>query len=177
MSMCSDLEQKCFITLGKGAQGKAESLSAEITKQWVSILLSGKPRKKPGEGWRVMQSAQRCFSIPQICRHSPSHHAEPWKGRMLLLQCFPCPALSAAEWDPSVSSGHDEVHSLVKYLQCRNSDARKSCLSVQIHLLISKIDKQNHKGHATLTDLRLLLLKISEFLCFYKSKSWNATST
>lgn len=76
--------------------------------------------------WRVMLSAERCFSVPLVCRVSveflPPCPAGPWKER-LLLQCFSCPALSAAVWDPSGPSCYDEVHNLVLHSHCRNSDA------------------------------------------------------
>lgn len=86
--------------------------------QFFSLVNQG----KPGVSWKVL--TQWCFSIPLVCRASPHHPAGPWKERLLLLllQCFSCPALSAAVWDPSGPPGHDEVHNLVLHLHCGNSD-------------------------------------------------------
>lgn len=127
--MCSDLEQKCFITLGKGAQGKAES-------EFQSFSLVNQENLGKAGG---LLSEHRDAS-PSLRSTDILHLTMLDLGREGCC-CSVFSALSATLRNPSPSCGHDEVHSLLKYLHCRNSDSRKFCLSAQINLLISKITK------------------------------------
>lgn len=160
--MCTALEQKYFITFEKGAQGRTESFSEAIRQKWISVVFPLVNQGKSGVDWRDAHSAQRCFSIPLVCRVSATspHWALERKAAAAAVFFLSSPFCSSARSTRTFSLWWNAWFSLTFALQeqwCRNLGDNKGIpwLSAQMHWLISKTDKQKpQEVHATLIDLR-----------------------